>query len=262
LFSTFIGSCSESAEVAEACVPVIGHLAAFVKRNASADVMTATKDIILSHIKDDMTARNDHSNLTQHIIFVSEHGNEPQHHPNNHDLVGDFNDSSNTILIACFVIAILVLAAMFDVTVGLLWKRKRGNNQKEEEPSASSVVNRKSISLCEQGLTGKDASDGEKSCDDRNNLDSFSKSSDDTPFANVIPTLHPDENTQPIIPSRQQLNGTSEHEGDIINHAEWLPGEYASDGDNSSGSFSENSSTMSESTVSTNEKFPQTQTHV
>merc|ERR1712085_24045 len=200
-------------------------------------------------IKDDMIARNDHSNLTQHIIFVSEHGNEPQHHPNNHDLVGDFNDSSNTILIACFVIAILVLAAMFDVTVGLLWKRKRGDDQKEEEPPASSVVNRKSISLCEQGLTGKDASDGEKSCDDRNNLDSFSKSSDDTPFANVIPT-------------RQQLNGTSEHEGDIIDHTEWLPGEYASDGDNSSGSFSENSSTMSESTVSTNEKFPQTQTHV
>lgn len=129
------GSCSESTEANDTCVPVIGHLAAFIERNATVDVMIAAKDIILNSIQEDM-ADLGHSNLTQRIVYVSEH---VQTHSNTSGLVGS-NKSRNTP----YGIIILFPITMLGVMAILLLKRKSDN----------------------EGLTSKYVSDGDDSCDD------------------------------------------------------------------------------------------------
>jgi len=168
----------------------------------------ATKDIILNGIQDDMAASNGYSNLTQRLVYVSEHGSEVRHHPNNGDRVGE---SSNT----GYVIVILVLALMFAATTGLLVKRKRGIDQNKEE---------RGVSWCEH-LAAKVAPDVTSSCDKRIDDDISSTSS-----------------------SQEHNQKDEQHEDSIIDHAEFLRGEFASAGVSSSddSEYSDNSSTISE----------------
>jgi len=227
------GSCSESAETNEACVPVIGHLAAFVERNATADIVIATKDIILKSIQDDMG----HSNLTQRIVYVSEHGNEPQHHSNNSGLDGDSIEFSSTT--STYVIIILFPASMLGVMAVLLLKRKEETNQDAEESSANFVVNTTPTSCCDQGLASKSASGGDNSCDGSISCDNSSTSSNIEPLENEVSTLHLDKGIQPITPSYQELDGTIEPTGNVAYLTGRLTNECASDSDNSSDVHSE-----------------------
>lgn len=190
------GSCSESeadpSPPNSRCVPVTGHLAAFVKRNTSIDVMIATKDVILNSIQDDMAASKGYSNLTQRIVYVSEHGSKLQHHQNNGDRV---DESSNTI----YIVVIVVLVFMVGITAGLLLKRKRGqagqiapgvdtssdkcidyghssasssqeNNETDEHQNSiidhAEFLSGKFASVASVASVGDSSSDGSRDCDD------------------------------------------------------------------------------------------------
>ena len=117
----FKGSCSVSTKANGTCVPVIGHLAAFMESNATVDVMITTKDVILNSIQEDM-ADHGHSNLTQSIVFVSEH---VQQHPKTTGLVGSSNKSRSTP----YAIIILFPITMLGVMAVPLLKRK-GDNER------------------------------------------------------------------------------------------------------------------------------------
>ena len=56
------------------CVPVIGHLAAFIQRNASDKKMEITKNSILQCIQNGMTSGRYASDNTPRVVYVSEHG--------------------------------------------------------------------------------------------------------------------------------------------------------------------------------------------
>jgi hypothetical protein len=134
------GTCAQSpGSDGEACVPIIGHLAAFIKSSSSADDVQAAKHDILSNIRDDMTSNiNSYSNTTRQIVFVSEHGQDDVQPPGEPSSGTDLSQRRNP---AKLVFAIILLVILFGVAVAYVVKRKRedqhGNgphvDEKEEE---------------------------------------------------------------------------------------------------------------------------------
>lgn len=232
------GSCSESTEANDTCVPVIGHLAAFMECNATIDFVIATKDVILNSIQEDM-ADHGHSNLTQSIVYVSEH---VQHHPKTSGLVGSSNKSRSTT----YAITILFPITMLGVMAILLLKRKGDN----------------------EGLTSKYVSDGDDSCDgsihsgddscdDSIDIYDSSTSNNIRQLENEVLTIHSEKGTQPITVPCQELDGTSEPVGNVKDPpGELLTVEYSSDRENSSDDHSYcDSSTNEEYAIDSDEEY-------
>ena len=118
----FLGSCNKSTEEdSNACVPVIGHLAAFLKRDVSTDAIIATKNIVLANIKDGM-ASNRYSNIKS-TVYVSEHENKPNQLGKNHSNDDNSRKSSNTSLGSG--IGFALLASLLCVATLLSLKRKQ-----------------------------------------------------------------------------------------------------------------------------------------
>lgn len=145
------------------CAPVIGHLAAFLHRDASIDEVLATKNVILSSIQDDMIG-NKKSNYTQRIVFVSEHGGAPNQLPKSVGSDGDSTkpiNSSTSIIIAIALLAIVLVAALFLLAIR---KRKMKNrleiegHLKDEEISASIFGQTARMSIADQELAGENYS--------------------------------------------------------------------------------------------------------
>eukprot|EP00571_Detonula_confervacea_P011503 CAMPEP_0172306804 /NCGR_PEP_ID=MMETSP1058-20130122/7796_1 /TAXON_ID=83371 /ORGANISM="Detonula confervacea, Strain CCMP 353" /LENGTH=318 /DNA_ID=CAMNT_0013018799 /DNA_START=209 /DNA_END=1165 /DNA_ORIENTATION=+ len=217
------GSCNESSEAnGDKCVPVIGNLAAFVQRGASFDAVQATKNFILQSIQDNM-ASSSQSNLTQRIVYVSEHGNEPNNPQNNRVIDDDSTKSSNTSYIA------IVIALLFIVfAVAALMKRK----QKMENDDTARYVGRTTrMSLsddlwCENGRdVGEGVSDEGGST---NSDDSSSSVSANTPSRDDI-AIHSDEDIQSITEKRSYESGYTHSDEDMLLITKSCS--YESDGD-------------------------------
>ena len=124
------GSCDGS--ISE-CIPVVGHLVAYVQSDASSDSVSTTKNLILDQIKDDITTNRDsYSNLTQNIVFVSEHRNDYQR-PNVVAKAEETttNQSGNSAVI--IILAVLVSVVVVAVQVLLVVKKRRLRENKKVE---------------------------------------------------------------------------------------------------------------------------------
>lgn len=125
------GSCNES--ISE-CIPVVGHLVAYVQSDASSDSVSTTKNLILDQIKDDISTNSvSYSNLTQNIVFVREHQNDHQR-PNVVTKAEETtNRSSNsTVTIILAVLVSLAVVAVVAVQALLVKKRRLRENKIEE----------------------------------------------------------------------------------------------------------------------------------
>jgi hypothetical protein len=115
------GTCNESkGEGDSKCVPVIGHLAAFLKSDASSDDVLATKISILDSIQDVMT--NNKANPSQHTIYISEHKNEQIQQAKNHANGDDTAESSNGSVLG--IVFALLSSVACAVMVLMLHRRK------------------------------------------------------------------------------------------------------------------------------------------
>ncbi|KAL7538429.1 hypothetical protein ACHAXR_012772, partial [Thalassiosira sp. AJA248-18] len=158
------GSCSEDPGTdGEKCVPVIGHIAAFIQRSASADAVIAAKAVILHGIQDGI-ASNSYSNLTHNVVYVGEHGNESEQLGNTRSFDDDSTKSRSAPYVA---IAIVALAIMFGVVAVLQLKRKakqkEGDSErdpKNEGMSASTISYTARVSLAYQASEGENSFDG------------------------------------------------------------------------------------------------------
>ena len=200
------GSCSESTEANDTCIPVIGHLAAFMERNATVDVVIATKDVILNSIQEDM-ADLGHSNLTQRIVYVSEH---IQQHAKTSGLVGSSNKARSTP----YAIIILFPITMLGVMAVLLLKRKGDNGG----------LTSKYVSY-EDGSSDDSVHSQDNSYNDSIDFHDSLTSIDIMQSENEGLAIHSEKGTQPITPLRQDLNGTSEPIGHVEALVEDPPGE-------------------------------------
>jgi len=128
------GSCDGS--ISE-CIPVVGHLVAYVQSDASSDSVSTTKNLILDQIKDDITTNTEsYSNLTQNIVFVSEHQNDNQR-PNVVAKVEETtNQTSNSAVI--IILAVLVSFVVVAVQVLLVVKKRRLRENKKVEVNEES----------------------------------------------------------------------------------------------------------------------------
>ena len=136
------GSCDGS--ISE-CIPVVGHLVAYVQSDASSDSVSTTKNLILDQIKDDITTNTEsYSNLTQNIVFVSEHRNDNQRPNVVAKSEETTNSSSNSAVI--IILAVLVSLVVVSVQVLLVVKKRRLRENKKVEVNEESKEKSNEIS--------------------------------------------------------------------------------------------------------------------
>ena len=129
------GSCDGS--ISE-CIPVVGHLVAYVQSDASSDSVSTTKNLILDQIKDDITTNRDsYSNLTQNIVFVSEHRNDHQH-PNVAVNAEETTTDQSGNLAVIIILAVLVSLVVVAIQVLLVVKKRRLRENKKVEANEES----------------------------------------------------------------------------------------------------------------------------
>jgi len=129
------GSCDGS--ISE-CIPVVGHLVAYVQSDVSSDSITTTKNLILDQIKDDITTNSDsYSNLTQNIVFVSEHRNDHQR-PNVAVNAEETTTDQSGNLAVIIILAVLVSLVVVAIQVLLVVKKRRLRENKKVEANEES----------------------------------------------------------------------------------------------------------------------------
>jgi len=218
------GSCSESTEPnSDNCVPVIGHLAAFIKHGASTDEVLAAKNLILHSIQDDMTSNN-FSNLTQRIAFVGEHRNTPQQ-PNTYSRGSGppepINPTRLILVIVLFAVALIVVTA-------LLLKRKQNKcvddsdfDTKKEDMPPSNLGQTAHVSLSDHNCPAVEVSFLREYV----YRDDSSTGTDSTPSTDEI--THSDEGVHPDEVASKEPNTALEDDhdknGNMIEHEDPAP---------------------------------------
>ena len=145
------GSCDES--ISE-CIPVVGHLVAYVQSDASSDSVSTTKNLILDQIKDDITTNSDsYSNLTQNIVFVSEHRNDHQR-PNVAINAEETTTDQSGNLAVIIILAVLVSLVVVAIQVLLVVKKRglRENKKVEANEESKEKSNEVSETIAETAL--------------------------------------------------------------------------------------------------------------